>query len=56
VLDEDGILALASVSPERLQVDGRFELLRSNAWTSPALAGTRLYVRDRHAITALDLR
>lgn len=56
VLDEDGILALASVSPERLQVDARLELLRNNAWTAPALAGTRLFLRDRHTITALDLR
>jgi outer membrane protein assembly factor BamB len=55
VLDEDGILALASVSPERLQVDARFELLQSNAWTAPALAGNRLFVRDRHTITAIDL-
>jgi hypothetical protein len=31
-------------------------LLQSNAWTAPALAGTTLYVRDRHTMMALDLR
>jgi hypothetical protein len=31
-------------------------LLRSNAWTAPSLAGTVLYVRDRHSLMALDLR
>jgi hypothetical protein len=26
------------------------------AWTPPALAGTKLYVRDRKTIAALDLK
>jgi outer membrane protein assembly factor BamB len=56
VVDEDGNLSLATVSPAGLKVLSRAELLRSNAWTAPALVGTSLYVRDRHSLMALDLR
>lgn len=56
VLDEDGHLALASVTPEGLKVDSKVELLSGLSWTPPALAGTTLYVRDRKIIMALDLR
>ena len=55
-VDEDGNLSLATVSPTGLKVLSRAELLRSNAWTAPALVGTVLYVRDRHNLMALDLR
>ncbi|HLY19851.1 MAG TPA: PQQ-binding-like beta-propeller repeat protein [Bryobacteraceae bacterium] len=55
-VDEDGSLSLATVSPAGLKVLSRVALLRSNAWTAPALAGTVLYVRDRHSLMALDLR
>jgi hypothetical protein len=30
-------------------------LLKSNAWTPPTLAGTHLYIRDRHEMMALIL-
>ena len=56
VVDEDGNLALATVSPAGLKVLAKAELLHSNAWTAPSLAGTTLYVRDRHSLMALDLR
>jgi outer membrane protein assembly factor BamB len=56
VVDEDGNLSLATVSPAGLKVLARAALLRSNAWTAPALAGTVLYVRDRSSLMALDLR
>jgi len=55
-VDEDGNLSLATVSPAGLKVLSRVELLRSNAWTAPALAGTALYIRDRHSLMALDLK
>ena len=55
VLDEDGNLALTTVSPQGLQVLAKASLLRKNAWTSPSLAGTRLYLRDRRTLMALDL-
>jgi outer membrane protein assembly factor BamB len=55
VLDEDGHLALATTSPEGLRITSKVELLQRNAWTVPTLVGTRLYVRDRKVIMALDL-
>ena len=56
VLDEDGNIALADFSPQGLQVFSRAALLHSNAWTAPSLAGSRLYLRDRTTMMALDLR
>jgi outer membrane protein assembly factor BamB len=56
LLDEDGNLALATPTPEGLKVHSRAALLQTNAWTVPTLAGTRLYVRDRKTIVALDLK
>jgi outer membrane protein assembly factor BamB len=55
VLDEEGTLALASVTPQGMKVLAKAEVLSSNAWTAPTLAGTRLYVRDRRNIRALEL-
>ena len=56
LLDEDGRLALATPTPEGLKISSRIELLTSNAWTVPTLAGTTLYVRDRRNVMALDLK
>ena len=56
VLDEDGGLSLATVSPAGLKVLSRVSLLRSNAWTAPSMAGSNLFIRDRHTLIALDLR
>ena len=55
ILDEDGELAVASVTLDGLQVHARGAVLTSNAWTPPTLVGSTLYVRDRHHILALDL-
>ncbi|MPY88163.1 MAG: hypothetical protein GEU99_09590 [Luteitalea sp.] len=55
VVDEDGVLALATASPANLEVHSRVELLTKVAWTPPSLAGTRLYVRDRKQLVALEL-
>jgi len=56
ILDQDGNLALARVSPEGLKVLSSVpSLLKNNAWTPPTLVGTRLYIRDRHEMMALDL-
>ena len=55
LLDEDGSLILATVSPQNLKVIARTQLLQHLAWTVPTLSGTRLYVRDRKTIMALDL-
>ena len=55
VLDEDGTLALASVTPTGLQVHAKASVLTNKAWTVPTLVGTRLYLRDRATIKALEL-
>jgi outer membrane protein assembly factor BamB len=55
ILDEDGVLALATVSGEGLRVLARAEILTSKAWTVPTLVGSTLYVRDRRTIAKLDL-
>lgn len=55
ILDEDGHLALATASPSGLKILSKVELLNRNAWTIPSLVGTRLYVRDRKVIMALEL-
>jgi outer membrane protein assembly factor BamB len=56
LLSEEGDLALATLSPQGMQVRWRVSLLQSNAWTAPTLVGTNLYVRDRRTMMALDLR
>lgn len=55
ILDEDGNLALATVSPTGLKVISKVSLLKNLAWTVPTLAGTKLYLRDRQTILAVDL-
>ena len=55
IVDEDGDLALATPTKQGLKVHARTELLTENAWTPPTLLGTKLYVRDRKNIVALDL-
>jgi outer membrane protein assembly factor BamB len=55
VLDEDGALGLATVSPKGLKVLARANVLTHLSWTPPTLVGTTLYVRDRQNIAAFDL-
>jgi outer membrane protein assembly factor BamB len=55
ILDEDGNLALATASPTGLKVHSKIEVLKNLAWTVPTLVGTRLYLRDRKTIMALEL-
>jgi outer membrane protein assembly factor BamB len=54
VVDEDGDLSLATFSPDGVKVLSKVSLLKSNAWTAPTLAGTKLYIRDRHSLVALE--
>ncbi len=54
-VDEDGEIAVATPSKEGLEVHARAAVLKKNAWTPPTLVGTRLYVRDRREVMALDL-
>lgn len=55
LLDEDGTLALATLSPKGVKVISQTSVLSKNAWTAPSLAGTRLYLRDRRTALALEL-
>jgi len=55
ILDEDGNLALATASPAGLKVHSKIGLLKNLAWTVPTLVGTKLFIRDRKTIMALDL-
>ena len=55
ILDEDGNLALATVSPTGLKVISKASIMKNLAWTVPTLVGTKLYLRDRRTIAALDL-
>ncbi len=55
LLDEDGHLILASADPGGLDVLARAKLLEKPAWTAPTMVGTRVYLRDRKTIMAVDL-
>jgi outer membrane protein assembly factor BamB len=55
ILDEEGNLALATPEADKLSVHCRAKLLEHQAWTAPTLVGTKMYLRDRKSILALDL-
>jgi outer membrane protein assembly factor BamB len=55
LLDEDGTLALAELGPGGFKVLAKAPLLQHLAWTPPTLSGSKLYLRDRRVLTALDL-
>jgi len=56
LLDEDGILAIAAIKPDRFEIKAKSQILFTRSWTVPTLVGTTLYVRDRQEIIALDLK
>jgi outer membrane protein assembly factor BamB len=55
ILDEDGDLAIARLTPEGASVLSQTKLFNTVSWTAPTLVGTTLYARDREKIVALDL-
>jgi outer membrane protein assembly factor BamB len=55
LLDEDGVLALATATPKGFVVHSRVQLLDNVAWTVPTIVGKTLYVRDKGRILAADL-
>jgi outer membrane protein assembly factor BamB len=56
ILDEDGDLALAKMTPEGVTILSEAKkVFDTVAWTTPTLVGTTLYARDREKIVALDL-
>ena len=55
VLDQDGNLMIAHPSPQGFNIAAKAPLLTNLSWTPPALVGTRLYIRDRRSMMAVDL-
>jgi outer membrane protein assembly factor BamB len=55
ILDEDGALAIASPGQGGLRIHAKASVMKNLAWTVPTLTGTRLYLRDRRTILALEL-
>ncbi len=54
-LDQEGTLMLAEPSPAEFKILAKAPLLTGTAWTPPSLAGTRLYLRDRRSLMAVEL-
>lgn len=55
ILDEDGRLTLAELSPEGMEILAEAPVFDTQSWTVPTLVGSTLYARDREQIVALDL-
>jgi outer membrane protein assembly factor BamB len=55
LLDQDGTLALAALSPSGCRVLAKAQVLERISWTPPMLAGAYLFVRDRKSLSAFDL-
>jgi outer membrane protein assembly factor BamB len=55
ILDEEGVLTLATPGDAGLQVHAQATIFDERSWTAPTLVGTALYARDRREIVALDL-
>ncbi len=56
LLDEDGVVTLARLSPEELTVLSSFKGLEKTAWAPPTLANGILYLRDQKSVRAFDIR
>jgi outer membrane protein assembly factor BamB len=54
-LAQDGNLMIAHPSPQGFKISAKAPLLSNLSWTPPALVGTRLYMRDRRNMMAVDL-
>ncbi|MBM3737780.1 MAG: hypothetical protein FJW39_18525 [Acidobacteria bacterium] len=55
LLDEDGNLYNAALSPEGVKVHAKAKLLENIAWTPPTVVGRRIYLRDRKSILAVEV-
>jgi hypothetical protein len=55
VLDEDGVLGLATPSPAGLTVHAKVDLFGTRVWTPPTLVGHTVLARDQQEIVALEL-
>ena len=46
---------IAHPTPQDFKISAKAPLLTRLSWTPPVLVGTRLYIRDRKTMMALDL-
>jgi outer membrane protein assembly factor BamB len=56
VLGEGGQLALVEASPDGFVQMDRAQILDGKNWTSPSLAGGKLYLRNHEELVCLDLK
>jgi len=54
-LDQDGNLMIANPSKGGFKISAKAPLLSRISWTPPTLVGSRLYIRDRRDMMAVDL-
>jgi outer membrane protein assembly factor BamB len=54
-LDQDGHLMIAYPSPQGFKIATKAPLMTRLSWTPPVLVGTRLYLRDRRRLMAVEL-
>jgi outer membrane protein assembly factor BamB len=54
-LDQDGNLMIAYPSTQGFKIAAKAPLMSRLSWTPPVLVGTRLYLRDRGTMMAVDL-
>ena len=55
ILDEDGLLTLATPKSNGLDINATHQLFDTRAWTPPTLIGRTLYARDQQKLVALEL-
>ena len=54
-LDQDGNLMIAHPSPAGFKISATAPLLTNLSWSPPTLVGTKLYIRDRKSLMAVEL-
>lgn len=55
ILDENGQLAIATATAEEFIVQSKVSILDKVAWTVPTIVGSKMYIRDKGKILAIDL-
>ena len=55
VLGEEGKLALVEATPLEYREKAQVQILQGKCWTSPTLAGGKLYVRNEEELLCLEV-
>ena len=55
-MDENGQFVIARFSPQGAEILDAYQLLNRVSWTAPTLVGTRIYMRDKEHILAVELK